>query len=98
MVPGHTGALWSNSGDTVVHRSAATGQLSSDNNVSNNSCLNIKTCSNVNSSDPRTILKTDIQCIYFDSNDEIIIDGVYATNSDIKSCHFTGDSVLCILN
>jgi hypothetical protein len=39
-----------------------------------------------------------IQSIYFDGEDEIVKDGVYFTNSEIKSCHFTGDSVLAILD
>jgi len=41
---------------------------------------------------------TYIQCIYFDGEDEIVKDGVYATTSEIKSCHFTGDSVLAVLD
>lgn len=39
-----------------------------------------------------------IQTIYFDEDEphDIVKDGVYACASELKSCHFTGDSILCI--
>lgn len=38
-----------------------------------------------------------IQIVYFDE-DEIKCDGIYLSVSEIKSCFFSGDSILCIVD